>query len=111
MKQVFFKNNEFQSPEAHNVVLGKLQFTFIITGLCFAGFYCEEGSIYPNAVNFSCPIGSYCPSGTSAPLTCPDGYHSNRTGFISTDVPEIQNEASKVRGTPPPLFCPYFSTN
>lgn len=27
-----------------------------------------------------CPVGHYCPSGSSYPVVCPDGTHSNTTG-------------------------------
>lgn len=45
--------------------------------LCPAGFYCPEtnGSIYGE----SCPNGTFCPPGSTAPRECMQGYYCNRS--------------------------------
>ena len=59
-----------------------------LEGNCTAGYHCEEGSDSPNPN--VCPLGFYCPSGTPTPLTCEDGYHSNRTGSLSSTLLEVK---------------------
>lgn len=48
------------------------------TGDCDAGFFCLEGATVPNnptvdATSGPCPVGHYCPVGTSFPLGCDAG--------------------------------------
>ena len=54
-----------------------------VTGECFAGYYCVEGSDSPTPTNdtgFICPIGNYCPQGSHAPIPCPNATYMNHTG-------------------------------
>lgn len=56
------------------------------TGDCWAGFYCLQGAQSPNnpvvdSTGGPCPIGSYCPNGTSYPLGCPAGTYNPSTGL------------------------------
>lgn len=51
---------------------------FVIAGDCFAGWYCNHTSEVPD--QNICPRGSYCPSGTGVPLTCPAGTFSTNEG-------------------------------
>ena len=56
------------------------------TGLCFAGFYCAQGSpvaeptqpLYPTTLGGLCPPGRYCLTGSTASmgLPCPPGTSS-----------------------------------
>ena len=55
------------------------------SGECNPGFFCLEGASSPNnptttASSGPCPIGKYCPRGTSYPLGCPPGSYMNSTG-------------------------------
>lgn len=56
-----------------------------VSGLCDPGFYCLRGSKIPNPPNVTesggpCPVGHYCPQGTSYPLGCEAGTYNDRTG-------------------------------
>ncbi|XP_051895656.1 multiple epidermal growth factor-like domains protein 11 [Pristis pectinata] len=60
-----------------------------VTGECWEGYYCMEGSESP-APDFSvrgnagpCPVGHYCPVGTSSPRPCPPGTFSNQSKLVS----------------------------
>ena len=50
---------------------------------CAAGFFCLSGamSMYPYTLSSGeygpCPVGHYCPAGTSVPVPCPAGTFSN----------------------------------
>ena len=55
------------------------------TADCWAGFYCLEGAQSPNNPTLDdtggpCPVGHYCPNGTSYPLGCNAGTYSASTG-------------------------------
>ncbi|XP_077422977.1 uncharacterized protein LOC144052618 isoform X3 [Vanacampus margaritifer] len=54
-------------------------------GPCLAGFWCKGGATSPTPLDgFSgskCPLGHYCPAGTTAPMECPIGSWSNSTGL------------------------------
>ncbi|KAK1786529.1 hypothetical protein P4O66_017651 [Electrophorus voltai] len=76
-------------------------------GLCFSGYWCREGShtaspsgrlsilpiresshtASPSAASIGslCPVGHYCPKGTSSPVPCPAGTWSDTTGMKSED--------------------------
>jgi hypothetical protein len=55
--------------------------------LCTAGFYCISGAKYPTPSDGTtgdrCPVGNYCPAGTSVPLKCPAGTFSPNRGLRS----------------------------
>ena len=52
------------------------------SGDCLAGYYCNGSAILPNPVNETygdvCPLGHYCPTGSSYPIACDPGYYSDR---------------------------------
>jgi len=63
----------------------------IFSGYCNAGYICVGGQGVPNPTgvfDFSytnsksgpCPIGHYCPIGTTYPIPCPAGQYSPNTG-------------------------------
>ncbi|XP_013391352.1 uncharacterized protein LOC106159584 [Lingula anatina] len=52
-------------------------------GPCNSGYYCIGGAMHqaPNdGVNEPCPLGSYCPEGTTQPIPCPRGTVNPNTG-------------------------------
>uniref|UniRef100_A0AAV2J1Z8 Sodium channel regulatory subunit beta-3 n=1 Tax=Knipowitschia caucasica TaxID=637954 RepID=A0AAV2J1Z8_KNICA len=55
---------------------------FCIQGLragdCLAGFFCDWGSSKGDEA--LCPVGCFCPRGTTAPIPCPPGTFSSATG-------------------------------
>ncbi|XP_055369802.1 uncharacterized protein si:ch211-286b4.4 [Betta splendens] len=55
------------------------------SGPCQAGYWCREGASFSSPRDgFSgslCPPGQYCPSGTTAPMACPEGTWSNSSGL------------------------------
>ncbi|CAN0099917.1 unnamed protein product, partial [Heterosigma akashiwo] len=70
------------------------------TAECDPGYYCGSGSDTPTpdgtygsyigdtcidrtngSTNDVCPVGHYCPQGSSAPIRCPNGTMSNSTGL------------------------------
>ncbi|GCC23266.1 hypothetical protein chiPu_0001660 [Chiloscyllium punctatum] len=59
-----------------------------VTGECWEGYYCVEGSDSPAPeLNHSgkagpCPVGHYCPYGTSSPKPCPLGTFSNQSKLV-----------------------------
>ena len=60
------------------------------TDFCDPGYYCISGakSVRPNqGVDQAdvCPVGKYCPLGTSTPKLCPLGTYGNETGLFSSD--------------------------
>ncbi|XP_063762752.1 SCO-spondin isoform X2 [Eleginops maclovinus] len=54
-------------------------------GPCNAGYWCREGASSPSPLDGRsgslCPPGQYCPSGTTAPMACPEGSWSNSSGL------------------------------
>ncbi|KAA8594284.1 hypothetical protein FQN60_005118, partial [Etheostoma spectabile] len=54
-------------------------------GPCHAGYWCREGASSPSPLDglsgSRCPPGHYCPSGTTAPVACPEGSWSNSSGL------------------------------
>ncbi|XP_030258688.1 zonadhesin isoform X7 [Sparus aurata] len=59
------------------------------TGPCHAGYWCREGASSPSPLDglsgSLCPPGQYCPSGTTAPVACPEGSWSNSSGLRVQD--------------------------
>eukprot|EP00347_Sterkiella_histriomuscorum_P024400 403331247 len=78
------------------------------SGKCTAGYYCTYESVSPTTVSAtqgsaacadyesllckrgstiatqnSCPMGSYCPEGSSVPTACPIGTYSNKTNIVA----------------------------
>ncbi|XP_071505048.1 uncharacterized protein [Diadema antillarum] len=55
--------------------------------LCAAGYYCRRASrsATPDQGNDAdeCPVGHYCPEGTTEPVACPLGTFSNNTGLMN----------------------------
>ncbi|OMJ93310.1 hypothetical protein SteCoe_3776 [Stentor coeruleus] len=55
-----------------------------VTGPCTAGYYCLLGSITATPVGqtygYLCPAGSYCPEGTTSPVSCSAGTFNNYEG-------------------------------
>lgn len=51
----------------------------VISPVFFAGYYCNGSTILSNPPDGStgggCPLGHYCPTGTSVPNACPMGYY------------------------------------
>nr|XP_009672374.1 PREDICTED: zonadhesin-like [Struthio camelus australis] len=60
-----------------------------VTGECWEGYYCTQGSYKPNPDAViqgragPCPAGHYCPRGTSVPTPCPVGTFSSRSRMSS----------------------------
>ena len=59
------------------------------SGLCAAGYYCRISSDTPtplgnDSIGDICPVGNYCPEGSSYPLACPSGTFSGSIG--NTDL-------------------------
>ena len=59
------------------------------TGLCKAGFYCEEGNQHPDPVQMNCSLsgvgnqcwkGHMCPAGSKKPVECHSGTYQDRFG-------------------------------
>ena len=54
---------------------------------CSPGFFCRTGAqnAAPNQGDDAniCPVGHYCPEGTTEPVTCPIGTFSNDTGLMN----------------------------
>ena len=52
-------------------------------GSCHAGYFCKGRAILPNPVGKAygdiCPMGHYCPIGTTTPFKCPPGTFNNKT--------------------------------
>ena len=92
------------------------------TGPCNAGYYCPHNSstIHPTPDEYQCPVGSYCPTASSAPLACPPGTFANTTANLQcNECPagyfcEIGSVTPAVcpsryycpSGSSEPLFCP-----
>ncbi|KAM9299008.1 uncharacterized protein PAF06_016002 [Gastrophryne carolinensis] len=47
---------------------------------CMEGWFCPQGTIYPQTPEHLCPVGHYCPKGSSEPLLCPMGYYQDKLG-------------------------------
>ena len=60
------------------------------TGECTEGYYCESGANVSEPTDGVtgdiCPVGSYCPTGTTLPLPCDDGWYMNHTMAAICDV-------------------------
>lgn len=74
------------------------------SGECWAGFFCLEGAKYPNAPTTTisggpCPVGHFCPNGTSNPLGCHAGTYNPSEGKEQCDK------------CPSGFFCPENSTD
>ena len=58
------------------------------TGLCDAGYYCENGAWTSTPIDGvrgrPCPKGSFCLEGTIAPEGCPTGTFNNITGLTAS---------------------------
>ncbi|KAJ8280617.1 hypothetical protein GJAV_G00056950 [Gymnothorax javanicus] len=58
------------------------------SGLCAPGFYCTGGAVSStpddDITGNRCPLGFYCPMGSTAPLKCPEGTYANTTGIHNT---------------------------
>jgi hypothetical protein len=53
-----------------------------ISGPCPGGYYCEGyGNFDPHGKE--CPLGDYCPAGSSTPIQCPKGTSSDGTRYVS----------------------------
>ena len=78
-----------------------------VTGQCSAGFYCISNSSTPTPLDGItgdvCPNASYCPVGSSQPLTCPNATFMNHTGAESC---YICPEGYYCVGTDTPIPCP-----
>lgn len=52
--------------------------------LLFLGYYCARGAVSAmpsdGETGNICPVGHYCPMGSSYPVICPDGTYTNTTG-------------------------------
>jgi len=48
-------------------------------GFCAPGFYCPSMSLVPDPAEYSCPAGSYCSGGNSAPTPCPAGSYQDQS--------------------------------
>ncbi|XP_034024621.1 neurogenic locus notch homolog protein 4-like [Thalassophryne amazonica] len=59
------------------------------SGSCDAGYYCSGGAVTATPsgglTGDVCPVGHFCPIGSSSPIVCPDGTHSNFTGAAECD--------------------------
>ena len=70
------------------------------TGFCQAGFFCRSAATSAAPMNQVdadvCPAGSYCPAGTTHPLSCPSGSFSNQMGL---------GNASECSPCPAGYFC------
>ncbi|KAM8904697.1 uncharacterized protein AB9W97_008232 isoform 6-T6 [Spinachia spinachia] len=54
-------------------------------GSCNAGYWCRGAASSPSPLDGAsgslCPPGQYCPTGTTAPMACPQGSWSNTSGL------------------------------
>ena len=56
-----------------------------VTAQCDPGYYCKRGAQVRNPWNVTenwgpCPVGTYCPRGSSAPIQCEAGTFNDRIG-------------------------------
>ncbi|KAL3925719.1 MAG: hypothetical protein SGPRY_003584 [Prymnesium sp.] len=56
------------------------QTTSFCSGFCEAGFYCPSDATTNPTL---CPLGHFCPSGSSSTRPCPAGSYANETGLAS----------------------------
>ena len=52
---------------------------------CYAGYLCAIQSTTPTPSDRPCPIGSYCPSGSTVALLCPAGTYGQGTHGVSME--------------------------
>lgn len=82
------------------------------TGDCAAGFFCVAAAVSDSPTDGvtgnTCPQGSYCPGGTSFPLTCPPGRYGSSAGLSICDVCPARSvcDGTTPTTTPP---CPQGS--
>ena len=61
--------------------------------LCSAGYYCRRSANistpYQDWDADECPVGHYCPEGTTEPVACPLGTFSNNTGLMNVTECEL----------------------
>ena len=75
------------------------------TGNCSEGFYCSSGVDIPNpsgvhkGIGGICPPGTFCPDGTSSPISCPMGSYQQTAG------------ASNCLICPSGYFCSIMTSN
>ena len=87
-----------------------------VSGLCDEGFFCLYGSDVknPSITTLSggpCPIGHFCPIGTSYPQPCQKGTYTNRTGQSKCEdccsgYYCIENSTSCILECPEGYYCP-----
>lgn len=69
-------------------------------GSCDAGYFCSGRAVLPNPVSESygdvCPVGHFCPEGTTTPFKCPPGTFNNKT---------IATMAEDCTPCPPGEYC------
>ncbi|EDV28435.1 uncharacterized protein TRIADDRAFT_51343 [Trichoplax adhaerens] len=94
-----------------------------IIGFCNPGYWCKTGSptptpdsSYPVTIGQKCPVGSYCPAGTTLPIKCNDGLVIDKEGAVSaedcTTCPagyECDDKGNLFLCTPG-YYCPYNIT-
>jgi hypothetical protein len=47
-----------------------------VSGDCEEGFYCPGGNVTPRPSDYICPVGQYCPTGSSGPIDCAPGTYN-----------------------------------
>jgi len=74
---------------------------------------CPAGKLCPNPATVSptdCPVGAYCPAGSTLPSACPAGRYSNETGLSDADsCKPCPPGASCVAGSVQPVVCAWGS--
>ena len=85
------------------------------SGLCNAGFYCKQGAEVANPpttdLNYGpCPMGHFCPIGTSSPFKCKAGTYNSLTQqescFQCPPGYYCVNGSINYSDCPPGYFCP-----
>ena len=92
----------------------------VISGPCYAGYICYNGSSTPtpDGVNYTggelCPLGFYCPLGTVEPQLCPPNLVILDRGADSIADCETcppgyicPAESAKAQDCPPGFYCPF----
>ena len=46
----------------------------------FPGYYCPQGQTVRNPSAYECPVGHYCPVGSSVATLCDSGYYQDLLG-------------------------------
>lgn len=84
-----------------------------VTGPCQPGFFCPGGQGRPDPPEFVCPLGRYCPEGSSLPSVCPNGTVRVEEGGASPDdctsCPRgfiCDAVSTEGRPCPPGYYCP-----